>query len=233
MKKNILFLILMVFIFAACKKKTATVDMKTDYFPLKVGSWIIYDVDSTYYDDFLMTHHKHHFQLKELIADAFTDLQGNAAFRVERYERDSASQTFQIKNVCSENIVNNQAQRVENNLRFVKMVFPPQTTVSWKGNIYIQPDLTSIYTKFLGDWDYQYSFVEAPNTFGGNSFSATATVVANDELVPGLQQTTFIETYARNVGLVYYHHKFVEKQPSDTTWVSGFDVTATVNSFGN
>ncbi len=232
MKKNILLLLCMFFLLASCKKKTETVDLKTDYFPLKVGAWIIYNVDSTYYDNFLLTHYTHHFQLKELVASSFTDGSGDLAYSLERYERDSDTLPFVIKNVWTEKVINNRAEKVEENQRFIKLVFPPQFSTTWKGNAFIKPDLTSIYTKFLGNWDYEYTAIDAPNSFGSNSFNSTATIVADNEIVPGLQQTNFTETYARGVGLIYYHHKYLEKQPTDANWISGFDVSATIESYG-
>ena len=233
MKKIILLPILMVLIFAACKKDVKPVDLKTEYFPLKIGSWIIYNVDSTYYDNFTLKSYTHHFQLKEMITASFIDGSGDVAYRLERFERDYDSLPFQIKNVWTEKIINNRAERVEENLRFIKLVFPPQISVTWKGNVFIKPDLTSVYTKYLGNWDYEYTSIDAFKAYGNNNFNATATVLAFDENVPGLQQTSFVETYAKGVGLIYYHHKFVEKQPTDATWISGFDVTATVSSYGN
>ena len=234
MQKNIFVVIFIGVIFLiGCKKETTTVDLKSDYYPMNVGSWIIYDVDSIVYDDFLQINYRHHFQLKEMITSSFTDGEGDLAYRLERYERDSATQTFNLKNVWQEKIKNNQAQKVEENQRFVKFIFPPQSNETWKGNAYIKPVLTDPNTKFLGDWDYHFYAVDDNSTIGAKTFANCAVVIQQDETIPALQQTLFKEIYERGVGLIYYHHKFVEKQPTNVNWVSGFDVTATINSYGN
>ncbi len=219
-------------LFFGCKKKTDSVDLEENYFPLKIGGWIVYNVDSTVYDAFTLQSHTHHLQLKEIITQTFTDGQGDLAYRLERYERDNDTLQFVIKNVWSEKVVNAKAEKVEENQRFVKLIFPPQISQSWQGNVYIAPNLTSDYTKFLTDWSYAYQSIDVAAQIGKFALPKTATVLDDNENIPGLQQTFFQEIYAQNIGLVYYHHKYVEKQPTDATWVSGFDVTAALNSYG-
>ncbi|MEY4876983.1 MAG: hypothetical protein RL708_2132 [Bacteroidota bacterium] len=231
MKKNILWFVALLFVFG-CKKKQTVYDTKTEYFPLAVGSWIIYDVDSLVYNSFTLTSYTHHFQLKELIASSFIDASNEKAFVLERYERDSITQDFKLKNKWVEKNANNKAEKIEENQRFIKMTFPPIKNNTWKGNAYLQIDPNDENSKFLTDWDYKYSIVDEKISLGNHSFDSSITVLQHDDYIVRLQKSYFKEVYAKHVGLVYYQHTFLEQQPSDPTWKSGFDVKATINSNG-
>ncbi|MEY2828373.1 MAG: hypothetical protein RIQ33_231 [Bacteroidota bacterium] len=231
MKKNILLLVVVLMVWG-CKKKQVNYDSKTEYFPLSVGNWIIYDVDSLVYDAFTSTSYHHNFQLKELVASSFVDATGEAAYILERYERDSTNHDFVFKNKWVQKNSTTKAEKVEDNLRFIKLVFPPLKNEVWKGNAYLQIDPNDERTKFLTDWDYKYTTVDEPATIGATKFDSTLTVLQHDDYIVRLQKSYFKETFAKHVGLVYYQHTFLEQQPSDPTWKSGFDVKATLNSFG-
>jgi hypothetical protein len=231
MKKIIVLFIGLIFI-ASCKKKVVTYDSKISYYPLQVGAWIIYDVDSTYYNSFTLTSSLHHFQLKEIIASKFIDASNEEAFIMERYERDSITQNFKFVNKWTTKLSKTKAEKVEENQRFIKLVFPPENNSTWKGNAYLQVDPNDVNSKFLTDWDYKYTNLDEKKTYGALSFDSTLTVLQHDDYIVRLQKTYYKEVYAKNVGLVYYQHTFLEQQPSDPTWKSGFDVKATINSFG-
>lgn len=231
MKKYFIILLSISFILS-CKKKTISYDSKTSYFPTIVGNWIIYDVDSTYYNSFTQTSTKHQFQLKEVIAYSFKDAMNEDAYVLERFERDSITQNFKFVNKWVVKSKNNKAEKVEENQRFIKLVFPINKNETWKGNAYLQVDPNDDNSKFLTDWDYKYTNVDEQQSFGSLSFDSTITILQHEDYIVRLQKTFYKEMYAKNVGLIYYQHTFLEQQPSDPTWQSGFDVKATINSFG-
>ena len=75
-KWNIRFFItILVFLLAACKKETETlnVDLGLNYFPEDSGTYVVYKVDSTIYDDFTATVRKSTVYLKEVISKQFPD----------------------------------------------------------------------------------------------------------------------------------------------------------------
>lgn len=83
-KGNIrLFITILVFLAVSCKKETETVnvDLGYDYFPDDSGTFVVYKVDSTIYDDFTATVRKSTIYLKEVITKQFPD---NLSQRRER-----------------------------------------------------------------------------------------------------------------------------------------------------
>ncbi|PJA07890.1 MAG: hypothetical protein COX70_05320, partial [Flavobacteriales bacterium CG_4_10_14_0_2_um_filter_32_8] len=72
-----IFFLISIFIFS-CSKKEEVIppDLGYDYAGLEVGRYIIYDVDSFYYDDFTDTIDTSYFKIKEVVDSKFTDLEG-------------------------------------------------------------------------------------------------------------------------------------------------------------
>lgn len=122
--------ILLLFLLSSCNDQEQVLDnFKLDagylYFPLKLGQFVVYQVDSIIFDpvgekkiDTIS------LQVREEIVDTYKSLDEQDVFVIERYERKDASENWKIKNVSSKYFKNNTLISVENNLRFIKLVFP-------------------------------------------------------------------------------------------------------------
>lgn len=212
----------------SCKKdKPVQGDVGYGYFPALIGSWIIYDVDSTVWDDFqipsIVTNYQ--YQIKEVIESSFIDDQGREALRWERYKRDSIKGPWVIKDVWVANKTATTAEKVEENIRYIRLVFPIKLAKIWDGNA----------TNTKDGWDYQYTEIDAANTIGGLSFDSTLTVSQQD-FNPWIFYDFFEEKYAKNVGLIYKKELHWEKPDANLNWDVdykwGYDYTLTINSYG-
>ncbi len=227
MKKELVIAYVLLFtsITTGCKKKQdIVIDPKTDYAALQLGHWVEYNVDSFIYNDFTSKIDSHFLQIRELVADTFTDNTGSLAYKIERYERADSNHPWDLRRVWSAKLVANRLERMEENLRYVKLIFPPALNQTWKGNAFINVDPLNSQTKYLDNWDYEYVSVDAPSNLGTMNFANTVTVLQHEEEIPGLERNAFKEIYARKVGLIYSRHTHLEKQPGDTQYKSGFDV---------
>ena len=123
---------------------------------MNLGDWIIYDIDSVYYDDFFEPTKidSINYQIKEVVADTFRDLTGNLTYRIERFRRNDTSQNWKLYNVWSVNKFERLVERTEQNLRYIKMIFPIDENKTWKGNTYIN---ASGNIDYMDGWDYIYS----------------------------------------------------------------------------
>jgi hypothetical protein len=248
MKQSIIvFCTLLIFV-ASCKKDpTLTPDVGYDYFPLTAGAYIIYDVDSTFYDDFYLpvkiTNTK--FQLKEKVASLFYDNQNRLTARIERYVKfyDSitpySAMPWQLKNVWTANRTNTTAERVEENIRYVKLVFPLSLNTRWNTNA----------QNILPEEELNYSRINASDRIGTFAFtSALATTYRSEEAVL-TQQKTSTEKYVTAIGLAYKQTQelYSQANPNATNTelqlfyakpfaqriTSGYEYTWTINSYGN
>src|SRR4051812_11269972 len=127
-------LIILSLAIAACKNDTddEPVDVGYSYFPTQVGATWIYNVDSITYDD--NTGHTTidtiTYQYKEQITGSFVDGAGNTAQLVSRFYRDH--DTLLWTRVTNSTVYQTalNAQRVNENIRYVKLVFPLEKSKS-------------------------------------------------------------------------------------------------------
>ena len=222
MKLKGLFLFgLIVTLYCSCNKQdTYTPDYKRSYFPADSGHYVTYQVDSiTYrYTDPLYFRDSVKYQLRVEIGDTTLDNEGRINHKVVLYRRanDSDPNGWVINRVWYMYPDSTNVQQIEEDIRFVKLIFPPLADAAWDGNLYAPK--TGPYD-VLRDWDYHYTEVDAPYSINGFQFDSTLTVSGIDE-ENVIEKLLFKEVYAKNVGLVYKEWDYLQKQKVNVTWDS-------------
>jgi hypothetical protein len=176
-------------------------------------------VDSIFWDAFTHVHDTVSYELKEILDSTYLDNQQRPTQRIERFKKDSIG-NWVIYKVWASNLTSTTAEQVEDNLRFVKIVFKPALNSTWNGN--------SLNT--LDPQIYRINSLNNPESLGALSFDSTMTVMHEytDTLVNKLSG---IEKYATGVGLYY-------RQSSDLHYIfptgtikSGYIYTETLTSY--
>ncbi|MCP4441643.1 MAG: hypothetical protein GY810_22285 [Aureispira sp.] len=181
-------------------------DVEYAYFPLETGKYITYQVDSVNYDEFNCTVDTTSIQLKEEITTTDVDGEGNTYYRTERYYRNSSNDEWQFSNVWVSQVVDYQAHRVEDNQRYIKLVFPVVDQKQWDGIIYIRRD-TLVAVKggaidFYKDWDeFKYTSVDEQEIINGKVYEEVLTVEQVDK-INNIERRYSIEKYAKGIGLI-------------------------------
>lgn len=209
----------------SCRKDASEpIDFGYSYFPTQVGTWITYDVTEIEHDTAAVVRHDTaNYQIMEVIESSFLDLEGRETQRIERYKRDSISGPWIIKDVWYSTLTAVRAEKVEENERFIKLIFPPKVGKAWNGNAF----------NTMNEWDYVYSATHDPVTLGSLSFDSTTTVLQreNHNLVEYEQAE---EVYANGVGLVYKRFKDLTIFNFDTLQINyGTELIQTVSDYGN
>jgi hypothetical protein len=188
-------------------------DFGYSYVPTDSGHYVIYKADSITYDDFFnpVKVTTVSFFLKEKIQSHFTDNLGRPADRIERYVRFSESDPWQLLNVWYQVVSKTSAERVEDNLRYVKLIFPQYPGDDWFGNKFITEDIPYINPQNYFPWRYEIKSKDVPYTNSYASFDSTITILHEDDST-AIYKTYSLEKYARNVGLVYKELWVVEGQ---------------------
>ena len=207
---KILFFVIVFLFIASCKKETETVnfDLGYNYFPDDSGSFIIYKVDSVLYNNFNPAQLKRYssYYLKEIINEQFIDNLGRTAKRVERYTTDSIGKPWNLFNVWYIVKTKTNVEKVEDNIRYIKLTFPVINDNSWRGNKYVDAKPSFMNLRFNStysfDWTYNITGINENYNFGEINSDSTLTVLqaADSSLI---QKVYSFERYARNVGLVY------------------------------
>jgi len=205
-----------------CKKDEQPVnDLGYGYFPTAIGRWVIYEVDSTVYDDFQNDTDVYRYQVKEFLESSFMDNEGRPSIRVERYKRwynpnlPYDSIPWYLSRVWAFTKTNIGAEKLEENQRFIRLVFGVSEGKTWDGNAY----------NTIGQWMYKYTAVDVPYSINSFSFDSTLVVEQKKE-VNWLNHREYTERYARNVGLI---EKSIIDVSDDSVFV-GIPVLNRINS---
>lgn len=188
-----------------------------NYYPSSIGFWIDYQVDSTRYIKSnldpapIITKSTTYF--RELIEDTLRGFDTPYQYKVKVLTRKSLSEPWVFLRNHSMQPVSDHLTKNENNLRFIKLHSPINSSISWKGNRYIDTSIKQVY----GDWNYRYIDLFQPKTLASFQFDTTITVLQYlDSNV--IEKTHFFEIYAKGVGMVYSERHKLEKQNVENFW---------------
>lgn len=242
MKKYLLFATLLTTIFfASCDKEDSFSSAAiSEYAPLEIGKYIVYDLDSTKFINFGTKDTVISYQVKLVVEEAITDNLGRPAYRVARYIRKTASQPW-VSDYHSFMAINtgNSLEFVENNMRYLKLRAPIRNDFSWKGNVFIDTYSADSEVKYLDNWDYTYEDVNESLVLGTQNLDSTLTVNQRNEILldpSNLNDYSEIniglEKYAKGIGLVYrkfLHREYQPPTPGGTAgYALGYGITMTM-----
>jgi hypothetical protein len=205
-------------------QEQTTSDTGLNYFPVETGRVWTYDVDSLWYDNNTgsTTIDTFHYQYREQIVSDFTDAEGKLSQLAERYYRSSDTATWLRVNSAVYTRDGFTGQKVEENVRIVKLVFPPKKNREWNGNLYNGRQTEDFVVE---------SFDEAAE-IGGRVWPKTLRV-KQQEYLNAIEEIRRFEIYARDAGMIYMQWDSINTQnkPTGTGTVSrGFRLKYTLRA---
>ena len=210
-------------------------DLGYDYAPTTLGKYVVYDVDSTVYDDFTKDTIYYKYRIKEKLEEVFTDNQGRVAIKLIRYIKQHSptisydNMSWVIKDVWNYTKTNTSLEVVEENNRYTKLMFPVKIDATWNGNA----------NNTLPEWNYKYIITNAQQTINSYSFDNVLVVEQKDDKNRNvIKRQYYIEKYAKGVGLVYkeikdlYSNTVVVNKPVESRIEKGIIYTQTYVTHG-
>ena len=184
----------LLFIISSCLKPTHQgADFQYEYSPVDVGSWIEYEVIDVTHTSFGSD--TLNYYLKEVKANEFIDNEGEISQRLERYWKFDINEEYTIKDIWYSKVTTTTAEKVEENNRYTKLIFPIKFGAYWDGNA---------YNSFL-EWEYEYDSIHEPYIINGLSFDSTLRVQQRD-FYTAVEYEKCHEIYAKHVGMIYKKH---------------------------
>lgn len=227
-----------IFLLIACKKES--VEFKTeqikDYYPLKVGKYISYRLDSTVYLNLGTKKEVHSYLIQDKIDSIITDNLGRPSYKIKRTIR-SNTDTTKWKDLMSYLVTfdSTRLELVQDNQRYLKLVEPISNGFNWKGNSYINTaGIPAI--QYLADWRYTYENVRRPFTVNGISYTETVTVNQRNDTSGNAADKKFYaeinyskEVYSKSIGLIFKDFLHEAWQPPNASSSGGY---YEANSYG-
>lgn len=193
--------LLLCLVVVACSKKELPDDrslLGLDYYPLTIGKYVIYNVDSTVYVEIPKDTIQFVYQLREKIIESFQETNGSTAYRLERAVRYPIAGGYTAWHPVENWLIRANQQQIEvqeGSVRFTRLRFPVELNATWNGN--------AANTKSPQNFYYEYiNRTEAINTLNLDNV-LKVNEIDNVNLIEAEQS---LKKYAKTIGLVnkYY-----------------------------
>lgn len=213
MNARALLLILAIASFASCRNDREERATKgTEYFPIKIGTVKIYDVDTINYNPFNLTVDTISHEIREEVVEMFVDAAQDTVYRVELSTYSTEKSMWIPFRSLLRKVKDNYAIEAMENVQEVKLLFPiaqyktKGSNYVWNTNMFnasepVMVKYTSVFSSYFN---------------GIRGFNDCVSVKLNKPLT-GRVNDVREEVYAKNVGLVYRFRDSTDNLNLDTT----------------
>jgi len=205
------FLFILLFTLSCVKDKVEAPadDHTTEYFPLKLGQYIVYAIDSIVFDDAPGGNIKDTvtFQIKEEVTSFQVALSGDTLYYIHRFRRNKPEDNWKLIDLWTASRSSSEALRTEENLKFRKMTFPLHDGKKWIATSYIPSSMTILVgtenIQAYQDWDSEVLAFDVADQVGTFSFGDGKVMhISQTDTDDGNTKRYVMEKYSRNIGLV-------------------------------
>jgi len=176
-----------------------------EYYPVEIGQYWIYSVDSTVIKQQGANIVKSKTFVREEISSSYINAEGKEIFVIQRLTSDSLTGNYVLKDVWTTEVTEESAVRTEENLRFVKLVFPLDLDRTWKAHQFdnLVESIVGGETMWVyKDWgDYQIVSRGVDHLVGGTLYNNVAVIQQADHDF-GIERRYAVEYYAPDAGLI-------------------------------
>lgn len=208
----------------------------SSFFSLKVGDSCFFRIDSLEFTSSRQNANQlNSYLLKEVVSSIEYDNLNRPMWKINRYlNKDTTGEELVWINsgYYFIQILEQEVNIIENNLRFIRIKSPVRTNFFWKGNSYLPneayPEYDFSIDNNMQNWNYLYANVGTTETIGYDNeiFQNVITIEqinqsinvneVNNEFISATNfasREKWFEQYAQNIGLIYKEQILWEYQP--------------------
>ena len=190
--KKILFIIgSFVLLLLACSKEEEqpVVSWENDYYPIKIGWWISYQVEEITIDKESAVNDTLRYQIKNVIADCIEENTNYKSYRVEEYKRTSSKNEWQHYRNWELKHYSKSIHIIKNNIEIISLINPVRLNDTWDGNAYNSEEKEEYKLKSIKD-----SLL--------NKKTRKIAQVEHDNMENLIEKIYAIDEFAKDIGLV-------------------------------
>ncbi len=215
--RNNIFILVIIFCVSSCSKQKdeTAIEYGFNFFPIDTVKNYIYAIDSISYNSNTKSIDTFKFTLKTKFELSFVDTNGNKTWRLKRFALYKNRTDFVETQNHFVQFSNNQYIYTENNVAYLKAIFPLKNNLNWNGNLY--NSLIRIKSEIIF---YNQDFSINDTTF---LMSTKINEEISEDFIFDIER---FSVYQNNIGLVYFKNKNIETQINQQGQPvkSGFDV---------
>ena len=190
-----LFAFLLIYSFGGCKKDRENIarqESLAEWIKLDEGNRWIYKVDSVEYRRDKPAPDTFSFELMELIDTVFQDNMNEQVAGIKVVSRRDSLDFWQFRRMYYAKITAEFYERVEENIRYIKLSFPPAEDAIWNMNSRNNLPATWLF----------YQDLYKPYAGNANQVDSTLTITSK-EINNNIEKFRYREIYGKGVGLIY------------------------------
>ncbi len=191
----------------SCSKETEPVDENTfgyDFFPITKGKSWIYASDSIIYDNGGSKVDTFSSFIKEEVGDSFVDETGITVYKLNRYFKRNPTDVWSRTNTWTTYTDKTRAIRTEENLKFIKLVFPLKKGLRWAGNVFLDEDIkidvAGESIEAYKNWKHRMEEIDEDFSFNGSNVKSVRVNLVDDASIIDRRKVT--EYYGKGIGLL-------------------------------
>jgi hypothetical protein len=178
-------------------------DPFSNYFPLRVGAFQIYDVEDIQIQQNIQT--RSAYELKSVAVDSFRNQENGYTYVINRYKRLDDKQPWAALDTWSIRLNDREIIVSEGNIPFVRLILPIVNRQKWNGNELNTlggEDKCGTGDAFSCD-QFEMDAIGQVFKIGNSSFENTLTVVEHNDPDLLVKNDVRKKVYSSAVGLVY------------------------------
>jgi hypothetical protein len=206
-KSLFFFLLLAMLTISSCESETEELDESVfgyRFFPVQEGKTWIYASDSIIYSASGTRKDTLKSFIKEVIGTPFKDLEGNDVNRLERYFRRLETDPWTKTNTWTVLLDKTRAIRTEENIKFVKLVFPIKKGLRFDGNVFVDEDIKipvgGEQIEAYKNWKHRMEEIDEKVSFKGDSIKSIRVNLVDENSIIDRRKVT--EYYGEGIGLI-------------------------------
>ncbi|MEM7549840.1 MAG: hypothetical protein AAF363_09200 [Bacteroidota bacterium] len=179
-------------------------EQELEFFPLQTGFFRTYNVENVLFRNTGEVDTVRFF-MKESVVDSFPNAESGFTYIINISNKENLEDPWEVDSVWTARRNTTNAVQTEENISFIKLVFPFEEGAIWNGNAFNN----------MGVDEYRMENVEQPMTLDSLSFEQTVTVIENDFEDGITIDDVRSETYSSNIGLIQRKQLFIQYNTSD------------------
>lgn len=179
-------------------------DFEYEYYPLSVGNEWTYQSDSIILSNRGTQIDTLKSFIKETISEVLESEVDQKQYKLSRFFKREAQDDW--TRINSWTIIQEKTRliRTEENIRFIKLVFPPKTGLKYNSTTFItERQIINVGGEFIEpyeQWNSQIVSIDEDHIFNGNSVKTQTIVLTDTDIF--LEKRYVTETYAKDIGLI-------------------------------
>ena len=206
-------------LFTSCEDETLVLEEQAfgyEYYPIAIGNYWVYKVDSTVVAN--ISGQKQLLEttsyVREDIISSFLNPEGDTSYVLQRSVSDAPNGSFRSTDIWKIEKTEKNLSRFEENLQFIKLVFPVDIGDMWDGNLFDHrlkiPVAQQEMEPYL-EWSYSVDSIKVAESINGVAYSDVIKVT-QAQYVNDIEQRLSFEKYSPNIGMIYREMSILDSQ---------------------